>query len=102
MEFSWDGILSRAKPAACAASPVDFVARDNAKTQLFRCLLRQVAQRDRAVAIMRPVFSATWRTAADAKSVHDHLSRHHAALIMERARFDISLSASVCMPAHGW
>jgi hypothetical protein len=24
---------------------------------------------------MRPVFSATWRTVADAKSVHDHLSR---------------------------
>jgi len=25
---------------------------------------RQIAQRDRAVGIMRPVFSATWRTAA--------------------------------------
>ena len=32
--------------------------RDNAKTHLFRCLLRRIAQRDRAVAIMRPVFSA--------------------------------------------
>lgn len=28
MEFSLDGILSRAKPAACAARPVDFVARE--------------------------------------------------------------------------
>jgi hypothetical protein len=28
MDFPWDGILSRAKPAACAASPVDFVARE--------------------------------------------------------------------------
>jgi hypothetical protein len=28
MNFPWDGILSRAKPAACAASPVDFVARE--------------------------------------------------------------------------
>jgi len=28
MEFSLDGMLSRAKPAACAASPVDFVARE--------------------------------------------------------------------------
>jgi hypothetical protein len=75
--------------------------RDNAKTHLFRCLLRRVAQRDRAAAIMRPVFSATWRTAADAKSVHDHLSRHHAGLIRERARFEISLSAGAYMPAHG-
>jgi hypothetical protein len=28
MEFSLGRILSRAKPAACAASPVDFVARE--------------------------------------------------------------------------
>ena len=28
MNFPWDGILSRAKPAACAASPVDFAARE--------------------------------------------------------------------------
>jgi len=28
MEFSLDGMLSRAKPAACAASPVDFVERE--------------------------------------------------------------------------
>ena len=33
--------------------------RDNAKTLLFRCLFRRLAQRDRTVAIMRPVFSAT-------------------------------------------
>jgi hypothetical protein len=33
--------------------------RDNAKKLLSRCLVRRVAQRDRAVAIMRPVFSAT-------------------------------------------
>ena len=72
--------------------------RDNAKTLLFRYLLRRIAQRDCAVVIMRPVFSATWRTAADAKSVHDHLSRHHAGPIIERARFDISLSTSTYMP----
>ena len=52
--------------------------RDNAKKLLFGCLLWRVAQRDRAVAITRPVFSANWRTAADVKSVHDRLSRHHA------------------------
>src|SRR5690242_4011754 len=28
---------------------------------------------------MRPTFGANWRTAADVKSAHDHLSRHHAA-----------------------
>ena len=33
--------------------------RDNARTLLFRRLLRRVAQRDRAVAKMRPAFSAT-------------------------------------------
>jgi hypothetical protein len=33
--------------------------RDNAKKLLSRCLVRRVAQRDRAVAIMRPAFSAT-------------------------------------------
>jgi hypothetical protein len=33
--------------------------RDNAKKLLSRCLVRRVAQRDRAVAILRPVFSAT-------------------------------------------
>ena len=72
--------------------------RDNAKTLLFRRLLRQIAQRNRAVVMMRPVFSTTWRTAADAKSVHDHLSRHHASSINERARFDISLRASPYLP----
>ena len=52
--------------------------RDNAKKLLSRCLVRRIAQRDCAVAIMRPAFSANWPTAADVKSVHDHLSRHHA------------------------
>jgi hypothetical protein len=33
--------------------------RDNAMKLFFRCPLRRIAQRDRAVAIMRPVFSAT-------------------------------------------
>ena len=33
--------------------------RDNAKKLLSRCLVRRVAQRDRAVAIMRPAFNAT-------------------------------------------
>jgi hypothetical protein len=75
--------------------------RDNAKTHFFRCLLRRIAQRDRAVAIMRLVFSATLRTAADAKSVHDHLSRHHAGPTIERARFDIRLNAGMYMPARG-
>ena len=66
---------------------------------LFRHPLRRIAQRDRALVIMRPGFSANWRTAADAKSVHDHLSRHHAGSINERARFDISLSTTAYMPA---
>ena len=73
--------------------------RDNAKTLLFRHRLRRIAQRDRAVAMMRPAFSTILRTAADAKSVHDHLSRHHASSINERARFDISLSAGTYAPA---
>jgi len=33
--------------------------RDNAKKLLSRCLVRRVAQCDRAVAIMRPAFNAT-------------------------------------------
>lgn len=33
--------------------------RDNAKKLLSRCLLRRVAQRDRAMVIMRPAFNAT-------------------------------------------
>jgi hypothetical protein len=41
MEIFPDGILSRAKPAACAASLVDFVERDYVKIRLFRCLLRR-------------------------------------------------------------
>jgi hypothetical protein len=47
---------------------------------------------------MRPAFSFNWRTAADAKSVHDHLSRHHAGSINERARFDISLGMGTYAP----
>jgi hypothetical protein len=78
MEFSRDGILSRAKPAACAASPVDFVAREITRRNSSVCMLWRVAQRDYAVAVMPSVFGANWRTAADVKSVHDHLSRHHA------------------------
>ena len=71
--------------------------RDDTKTLLSRCPLWRIAQRDRAVVIMRPAFSPTWGTAADAKSVHDHLSRHHTGSIMERARFDISLRTSTYM-----
>ncbi len=48
---------------------------------------------------MRPVFGANWRTAADVKSVHDHLSRHHAGPKFERAHFDIG-SASASARAH--
>jgi hypothetical protein len=48
---------------------------------------------------MRLAFSFNWRTAADAKSVHDHLSRHHAGSINERARFDISLGVGAYVPA---
>ena len=51
--------------------------RDNAKKPLSRCLVRRIAQRDHcghnATSIQRD-----WRTAADVKSVHDRLSRHHA------------------------
>ena len=54
-------------------------------------MLWRVAQRDCAVAVMPLVFGANWRTAADVKSVHDHLSRHHAGAKIERARFDIGL-----------
>ena len=60
MEFSWDGILSRAKPAACAASPVDFVAREiTRRNSCPGVWIGGVAQRDRAVAITRPAFNAT-------------------------------------------
>src|SRR6266700_3124163 len=54
-------------------------------------MLWRIAQRDCAVAVMPPVFGANWRTAADVKSVHDHLSRHHAGPKIERAHFDIGL-----------
>ena len=73
--------------------------RDTRRNLLYRCLGRRIAQRDRALVIMRPGFSANWRTAADAKSVHDHLSRDHAGSINERAHFDISLSTTAYMPA---
>ena len=42
-------------------------------------MLWRIAQRDCTVAVMRPASDANWRTAADVKSAHDHLSRHHAA-----------------------
>jgi hypothetical protein len=61
--------------------------RDNAKKLLSRCLVRRIAQRDCAVAIMRPAFSANRPTAADVKSVHDHLSRHHAGPKIETSMF---------------
>jgi hypothetical protein len=68
-------------------------------------MLWRVAQRDCVVAAMPPVFGANWRTAADVKSVHDHLSRHHAGRKIERARFDISLGiglgTSPYVPEHG-
>jgi hypothetical protein len=73
--------------------------RDNAKKLLSGCLLQRIAERDCAVPIMRPIFSANWRTAADARSVHDHLSRHHAGPKIERACFDIGLGTSPHMPA---
>jgi len=66
----------------------------------------RAAQRDYAVAVIRPVSGANWRTAADVKSVHDHLSRHHAGPKIERARFDIGiglgigLGTSPCGPGH--
>jgi hypothetical protein len=41
---------------------------------------------------MRPIFSANWRTAADVKSVHDHLSRHHAG---RKSNGHVSTSVSV-------
>ena len=50
-------------------------------------MLWRVAQRDCAVAIMRPAFGANGRTAADVKSVHDHLSRHHAGPKIETSKF---------------
>lgn len=71
--------------------------RDNAKKLLSGCTLWRIAQRDRAVAIMRPVFSANWRTAADVRSVHDHLSRHHAARNRTN-RFRFGLGTSPYIP----
>jgi len=53
-------------------------------------MLWRIAQRDCAVAVMRPAFGANWRTAADVKSVHDHLSRHHAA---RKSNEHVSISA---------
>jgi hypothetical protein len=71
-------------------------------------MLWRIAQRDCAVAVMPPVFGAHWRTAADVKSVHDRLSRHHAGPKIERARFDIGrgirlgigLGTSPYVPGH--
>ena len=74
--------------------------RDNAKKLLSGCMLWRVAQRDRAVAIMRPVFSANWRTAADVKSVHDRLSRHHAGPKIETSMFRYRLGTSPYVPVH--
>ena len=73
--------------------------RDNAKKLLSRCLVWRIAQRDCAVAIMRPAFSANWPTAADVKSVHDHLSRHHAGP-KSIEHVSISASASASVRAH--
>jgi hypothetical protein len=53
-------------------------------------MLWRIAQRDCAVAIMRPAFGANWRTAADVKSAHDHLSRHHAS---RKSNEHVSISA---------
>ena len=53
-------------------------------------MLWRIAQRDYAVAIMRPAFGANWPTAADVKSAHDHLSRHHAA---RKSNEHVSISA---------
>jgi hypothetical protein len=54
--------------------------------------------------MLRPAFGANGRTAADVKSVHDHLSRHHAGPKFERALFDIGLGISFgtspYMPEH--
>jgi len=57
----------------------------------------RIAQRDCAVAVMRPVFGANWRTAADVKSVHDQLSRHHAA---RKSNEHVSISASATASAR--
>jgi hypothetical protein len=61
--------------------------RDNAKKLLPGCAFWRIAQRDCCVAITRPAFSANWRTAADVRSVHDHLSRHHAGPKIETSLF---------------
>jgi len=98
MEFSlgWDTL-----PSPQHARRVRRLRRnpDHAKTLSTRRPHLRIARRDRAVAIKRPVFSATWRTAADAKSAHDHLSRHHAGVKIERARFGIGLGTNTYMPA---
>jgi len=100
MEFSlgWDTLPSRARSMRGESRRLRR-KRDNARTLFIRRPHRRIARRDRAVAIMRPVCSATWRTAADAKSARDHLSRHHAGLIIERARFGIGLGTNTYMPA---
>lgn len=60
-------------------------------TRLFRCPHRRLICRYRTVFETRPALSAPRQTAVDAQSAHDRLSRHHAASISERARFDISI-----------
>jgi hypothetical protein len=72
--------------------------RDNAKKLLSRCLVsrclvRRVAQRDRAVAIMRPVFSATGEPPLTLSLVMISCQGTTQAQI-ERARFDIGLGTS--------
>ncbi len=72
MDFPGDGILSGAKPAACAASPVGFAARDNTKTRLFRCPFRRFMWIKRTI-LQCDRYSAHPANRVDAKSVHEHL-----------------------------
>jgi len=62
-------------------------------------MLWRIAQRDCAVAVMRPAFGANWWTAADVKSGHDHLSRHHAGP-KSNEHVSISAAASASARAH--
>src|ERR1022692_4354985 len=88
-------------PAACAASPVGFVAREiMLKILLFVCLPRTSARPNRTDVIMRPEFGTTWRSAADVKAVHDHLSRFHAGAIAKRDHFDLPRGLRKSMPAE--
>jgi hypothetical protein len=71
--------------------------RDNAKKLLSRCLVRRVAQRDRAVAIMRPVFSTTGEPPLTLSLVMITCQGTTQAQI-ERTRFDIGLGTSTYLP----